>query len=193
MKTVRITRCGWPLLFCAALFGGALSASAQEPRDISIRRLTYNSTRTPEYSAKTKGSLRERVRDWGEIVCLYETQPDFINDLEFTYYVIMRTRDNREPFVLLKGTITYVYVAKGRTQSTMYLHPSVLARFGSVEGIAVEVRSGGKLIAVETDGTRGRDYQQAIQQLPTRDNHVLPPSQTPFAMLGFDNNEMVKP
>jgi len=193
MKTVGITRCGWPLLLGAALLWGAAAATAQEPRDIAIRRLNFNTTRTPEYTAKTKGALRERTRDWGEIVCLYETQPEFINDLEFTYYVIMKTRDNREPFVLLKGSITYVYVAKGRTQSTMYLHPSVLARFGSVEGIAVEVRSGGKLIAVETDGARGRDYQQAIQQLPAKDNHVLPPSQTPFAMLGFDNNEMVKP
>lgn len=181
--------------FAIALAAVAASASAQDvtPRDVTIRRLSYNSTRTPEYTARTRGTLRERIRDWGEIVCQYETQPEFINELEFTYYVIMRTKNPREPFVLLKGSITYVYIAKGRTQSTMYLHPSVLERFGTVEGIAVEIRAGGRLIAVETDGPRGRDYQQAVQQLPTRDNHVLPPSQTPFAMLGFDNNEMVKP
>lgn len=183
------------LFFAIALAAVAIPAAGQDvtPRDVAIRKLSYTSTRTPEYNARTRGQLRERIRDWGEITCIYETQPEFINELEFTYYVIMKTKDPREPFVLLKGGITYVYIPKGRTQSTMYLHPSVLERFGTVEGVAVEIRAGGRLIAVETDGPRGRDYQQAIQQLPTRDNHVLPPSHTPFAMLGFDNNEMVKP
>ena len=166
---------------------------AQGSGDVNIRRIAFRTVRTPEYSVKIQGPLRERTRDWGEIVVLYETSPDFLDELEFTYYVIMRTRDNREPFVLLKGTVTYVHVEKGRHQSTMYIHPSVLARFGAIDGIAVEVRAGGRVVAVETDGPSGRRYQQALQQLPARDGHVMNPLQTPFAMLGFDNNEMMKP
>ncbi len=177
----------------ALSLGGVERAAAQESRDISIRKLMTGMTRTPEYTAKTKGSLRERTRDWAEIVCLYDTMPDFIDELEFTYYVIMKTNNTREPFVLLKGVVTYIHIEKGRHQSTMYIHPSVLARYGAIDGVAVEVRGGGRLLAVESEGASGRRYQQALQQLAAREGHVMNPMQTPFAMLGYDNNEMMKP
>ena len=184
-------------ILSAALFVLSLAVVergvAQESGDINIRRLTMTKRKTPEYTAKVKGALQERTRDWAEIICLYDTSPDFVDELEFTYYVIMKTKDNREPFVLLKGTITYVHIEKGRHQSTMYIHPSVLARYGDIDGIAVEVRAGGRLVAVEADGPSGRRYQQAMQQLPVREGYVMNPMQTPFAMLGYDNNEMMKP
>lgn len=190
MKTMRAMGI---LIFAAALLVGNGTARAQDTGAVTIRRFLYRATRTPEYTVRTKGSLQERTRDWGEIVVLYETAPDFLDELEFTFYVIMRGKDPRAPFALLKGSIAYVHIEKGRHQSTMYLHPSVLARFGAIEGMAVEIRAAGRLVAVETDGPRGREYQRAIQELAPRENHVLPPSQTPFAMIGFDNNEMVKP
>ncbi len=190
---MRTMRAMGAAIFAAVLLAGAGSASAQDAGSVTIRRFLYRSTRTPEYTVKIRGTVQERARDWGEIVVLYETAPDFLDELEFTFYVIMKGKDPRVPFALMKGAITYVHIEKGRHQSTMYLHPSVLTRFGAIEGMAVEVRAGGRLIAVETDGPRGREYQRALQELPPRENHVLPPSQTPFAMIGFDNNEMVKP
>ncbi len=164
-------------------------ASGQGSRDMKVRKLDASTEKTPEY--RTGGNYgSERRRDWLKLECLYETDPDWMDDLEFTYFVLLRTEDSREPFVLLKGTLTYVNVRKGKHLSVAYVHPSVLDRYGRYDGMAVEVRQSGRPVAAESTSPQ---YRRWVEQLAAREGAVLPPAQTPFAMIGFDNYEMVKP
>jgi len=161
---------------------------AQAGDDVRIRRLIDEKWKTPEYQVKR--APQERSREWLKLYVLYETRPEFIDELEFTYYVLMRTKDSREPYVLLKGSITYVNIERGRHQSTMYIHPSVLARYGNYDGMAVEVKMQGRPVAVDATSNQ---YRKWLEQLSPRDNYVLRAMDTPFAFIGSDNDEMVKP
>jgi hypothetical protein len=183
-------RIGWVCAgVAAAVLAAGPEAAAQGSGEVVVRRIQQSAAKTPEYRTDANLGL-EKKKTWLRLDAGYETEPDWIDDLEFTYYVLLRTRTPREPFVLLKGSIAYVNIPKGKHMSTMYVHPSVLDRFGAYEGFAVEVRQGGRPVA---NNATSDQYPKWLQQLSAREGHVLPPAQTPFAMLGYDNAEMVKP
>ena len=47
----------------------------------------------PEYSFKGYASESGRVRPWGRVRCTYQTKPDWIDELVFTYHVLLKADD----------------------------------------------------------------------------------------------------
>ncbi len=175
------------------MLAGVLSASAQRQdtmakRILRIRNVAGSKVRTPEY--KLVGGTAQGVkRIWFEVLVDYETTPEWIDELDFTYYVLMRSRRGKKRYVLFRGDVSYVNIARGRHRSVVYVHPSTLERYGDVDRVAVLIKSQGRLVGV---GGRPAPTKRWWEQLTPVKGYILTRMQTPFAMIRFDDYEAIK-
>ena len=97
----------------------------------------------------------------------------------------------RVPYLLLRGSVTYVNVKDGRHQSRLYVHPNTLERYGEPEGFAVVLSIQGQ--TVDSESKAGSFRGNWWEELPSREGQVLHRLQTPWAMVNFDMYEAIKP
>lgn len=165
----------------------------QAPQDIlRIRRLESAMVRSPVY--QVSGSTRTvRTLQWLEVRTQYETRPEWIDEMTFTYYILLRNRrpeSGENPLTLMRGEVTYVNVGSGRHESTAYLHPTTVQRFGEPERVALVISAQGRIIGMESNPS---SQERWWEQLPPRTGFVLNRAQTPFALVDIDNYEAIKP
>jgi len=161
---------------------------AAEGKIVEIRKIDGEKVRTPEYRI-VGGTPQRPTRQWFQVVVEYLTRPEWLDQLDFEYYVLLKSRRDAGKYKLLKGTVSYVNVPKGRHKSVMYLHPSTIERFGEVVRVAVLVRSGGRLVAIKT---RPSSQQRWWEQLTPESGLLLNRMQTPFGMILYDEYEAIK-
>ena len=189
-------------LFVAMAFSG-LMAWGQQPvapgagagSDIlRIRQMRPVKEKTPVFRTATAQQTSAQQPDWWRVVVDFETSPDWIDELEFTYYVYMKDQSNKGAEMMFRGTVVYVNVPKkgsqpgGRHQSDMFLHPSTLARLGSVEQVAVVVKSKGAVVASESTAKTPNWWER----FSPVDGVLLNRSQTPFAYIDYDAFNAIK-
>lgn len=179
---------------------GFWQAGAQAPtgvaRDaVSIRRVDAGRTRTPVYNQRSQINVREEVREWFRLEVEFESKPDWLDEVTFTYHVLLRNDalarpgDPRSAFRVLRGQVTKVNVPSGRRNySVMFIHPRTLERFGSIERIAVIASSGGVVLDTHSPDARTRWWEE----LPPVDGLLLNRLETPFAMIAFDRYEAIR-
>ncbi len=176
---------------------GALVPATQAQRDeeqiLRIRRLEGEMVRSPQYQI-SGGQRSRRQRQWLQIRTEFETRPDWIDELTFTYYVVLRNprpERGQEEFVLFRGESRYVNIERTRDgTSVMYVHPSTVERYGEVFRVGVVVASDGRMVAMESSPPgEGRWWEQ----LRPQDGYVLHRMDTPFAMVNFDDFEASPP
>ena len=160
-------------------------------RVLQVKEIMGGKALTPEYQVK-RLQANARVKEWYQIVTTYETDPEWLDAVEFTYYALVRNTKNPKgpPQTLFKGDATYINVQKGRHKSDMFLHPSTLARFGEVQAVAVLVKVEGRLVAVES---KPSSRERWWEQLAPVEGLLLNRGQTPFAPLYFDDYEAMRP
>ena len=167
------------------------AAAAPAGNQVKIRKITPNSKiPTPEYKLLT-GQVMSETRNWFQVVVDYDTAPEWMDDLTFTYYIVTEGKTGTTKFTLFRGDVTYVNVQKGKHKSDMYLHPSTIARFGVVQRVGVVISSQGRVLAMESLPSTGSP--RWWEQLTPQDGYVLNRMQTPFAMIYFDDYEAIKP
>ena len=185
----------------AALFLTAGMAFAQVPNlppavaagpgsdIVRIHKMLPATEKTPVFRTAAPGQASARQPNWWRVVVDYETAPEWIDELEFTYYVYMKDQSNKGAEVMYTATVTYVNVARGKHVSDMFLHPNVLTRLGRVEQVAVVVKAKGAVVATESTAQTPNWWD--------RFSHVsgvlLNRSQTPFAYIDYDLYEAIKP
>lgn len=176
-------------------FGVGLSASwAQMPAapggdQVRIRRMTPAKEKTPIFRTAVQSQTAARQQDWWRVVVDFETAPDWIDELECTYYVYMRDQSNKGAEVMFRGAVTYVNVPKGRHQSDIFLHPSTLARMGTVEQVAVVMKNRGAVVGTESTAKTPNWWER----FSPVDGVLLNRSQTPFAFVDYDSFNAIKP
>ena len=181
---------------CSLFFFSLLvpfSSDAQEvtpapAKGISIKKITPEKQKTPEYQL-LKGQVMARTREWFVVNTFYETDPEWVDEALFTYYVVVKAKQGPQKYTLFKGDVTYVNIQKGKHKSDMYLHPSTMARYGDVERVAVVLTTQGRVVAMES---LPASQQRWWEQLTPVDGYVLNRMQTPFAMVNFDDYEAIK-
>lgn len=159
--------------------------------------------RTPEYNtsvARSGGS--RRPREWMVHETNYETRPEWIDSLDFSYTVMMenRTPDGKKEFNLFQATIRYSDIAKGEHIACVVLPPPATARFGEIAGIALEITMDGNIIEtqseVKIDGLPAEWWKNPrVLDNPNvvrRPGYLVDRSKTPFGLINIDNYEMVK-
>jgi hypothetical protein len=150
--------------------------------------------KTPEYRTSVSGG-RVAPRDWQNVVALYDTNPEWVDELTFQFYVLLyKETQGKKEYSLCKGTVSYVDIAKGRRHvSEVFLRPTTVARHGEVVGIAVEMLSKGELIGAESDAISGLPKEWwKNPNLTVRDGLLLSRSQTPFTYINWDDFEVIK-
>lgn len=185
---------GWRAIGAAAGLAlcGCWAAVAQAPglNPLGRIRLTGTLVRSPRIQVQNYTSLNPNRADWFQLDCLYETKPEWTDEIKLTFYVLMKNNDPKEPFVLLKGEDSFIHIGRGAHRAQAYIHPSMLRRFGKVEGYAVEFSMQGRPLGAEASDP---NYRRWIEQLAPKDGYVLMPKETPFGVLDVEAFEMSKP
>ena len=155
---------------------------------VQIRKIEPSKVKTPEYQLQgpVHGDHARLVPGRG----LLRNRADWIDDLTFTYYVLMKPKTARLSTCCSRGDVTYVNIQKGKHKSDMYLHLEHLARYGDVQQVAVVLTTQGRVVAMES---LPASQQRWWEQLTPMDGYVLNRMQTPFAMINFDDYEAIKP
>jgi hypothetical protein len=189
--------------FATILLWSVLGTQAQQPAPgaatapaagggadiIRIRKLTPGSEKTPIFQTAVQGQGFARQSDWWRVVVEYETAPDWVNELEFTYYVYMKDQSNKGNEVMFRSVVTYVNIAKGKHVSDMFLHPNILKRMGRVEQVAVVVKAQGAVVAMESTAKTANWWDR----FSPVEGVLLNRGQTPFAAVDYDMYEAIKP
>lgn len=176
-----------------------LPASAQMPPSVAggapganiirIRKLTPTKEKTPLYRTSVSGQTSGRAPDWWRVVVEFETAPDWIDELEFTYYAYLEDQSNKGAPVMYRGTVTYMNVAKGRHMGDMFLHPSTIIRRGPVKQIAVIAKVKGAVVGMESTAKTANWWDN----FPPVDGVLMSRDHTPFAVIDYDTYEYIKP
>ena len=208
MKSARGQAWSAVVLAAAGLIGGELwaqrpvgraavaAAAAETGKDVvTIRKLTglgpEGRAPTPDYSVSP--SENSRARDWAKITVIYDTESEWIDELEFRYTAVVK-HPKTGAFTLFPCTVAYVDIAKGRNHmSTVFLRPNTVERYGALERIAVEIYSKGELLSsAGLPETPPQWWRLPMTNVRTMPGILLNRSQTPFAFVGWDNYETIK-
>ena len=175
---------------CGAMAQQPAPAAAGGAGDIlRIRKMTPVKEKTPVFRTATASSTSARQPDWWRVIVDFETAPDWIDELEFTYYAYIEDQSNKGAPVMFRGTVTYVNVAKGKHISDMFLHPNTIARLGLVKQIAVVVKARGAVVAMESTAAKP-NWWDGFSPV---DGVLISRAQTPFAFVDYDMYEAIKP
>lgn len=174
------------------IMSGTAAAQAAAQDIARIRKVSGSKVKTPDFKVSgynTSGS----ARDWFAVMVEFDTAPEWTEQLDFTFYVVLQGKDPK--YQLLRGTVSCVNIPRGsRHKEVMYLHPTTLGRYGSVYRAGVEIRHKGVPVAVESsDSGKGRWWEDPNLLPSVKDGLVLNRLQTPFAFLQYDEYEAINP
>ena len=156
-----------------------------------IDKISYDTTYTPEYDVNTQ-ERKASKKQWAVVTVLYETLPDWTDELEFRFYVVVQGKqDNVPKYTLFPLTVTYSDIPKGKHIATEFLRPNTIARYGAISRAAVEVVFRGGIIARESIPADNQRWWES-PALTRIDGALMGRSQTPFAFVSWDNYEAEK-
>ncbi len=159
---------------------------------ITIRKVEGTREATPVFAVGRGSTSSRRGKEWFRVFVEYDTEQEWIDELNFTFYVLVRGRaQGADPVTLFKGETSYLHIPAGRRhQADMFIHPNIIARYGDVSQVAVEVRQSGRVIA---RSGKPEPTEAWWERLAPRDGALLNRGQTPFALIDIDDYEIIKP
>ncbi|MBI2440126.1 MAG: hypothetical protein HYV35_02020 [Lentisphaerae bacterium] len=166
-------------------------AKAREPVVIKKMEAVGQACRvkTPEFRNDANEPAAP-AREWARITLKYETNLDWIDELEFRFSVVLKDA-KANAFIMFPGSVTYVDIAKGKQhQSTVFLRPATLERYGEIIWAGVKVYLNGELLATAQSPDDQRPWTINYK---TREGVLLNRDQTPFALVAIDNHGTIKP
>jgi hypothetical protein len=178
----------------------AVLSFAQEPQapaapPFRIRAVRQRLVAPPDYRSLVSGAGSRSTsanQNWLQIETEFDSAPDWADDVQFKYYVVLGRGENARSLV---GEITYVNIARGAQHySAMYVHPNTLQRYGNangqVEAVAVQLFYKGRLI---DQASYPPSDDRWWERLTPISGFVLPPRETPWAVFAYDRYESPKP
>ena len=185
-------------------------ASAQQASSsrvpLKIRKLSAIGSRslveTPQYQSDVSRSSG-RSKKWNEISVLYETTPDWIDELTVEFHVLSSSRDletKKQVYSLYKLIVRYVDIERGRDHTaTAFLRPAAVTRFGVPMAVAAVFSVKGKVIDAVNEETENMPEKwwknpQVIDRadVTVRKGYLLDRTKSPWAMINYDSYEVIK-
>ncbi len=172
---------------------GTSAAGASAAGGVAIRKIQRTGPntrlRTPIFTTDTSENIK-RNREWVCLSVTYDTEPDWIDELEVRYMVLVK-HPKTGAYTMFPATVTYQDVAKGKGHtSTVFLRPQTVERYGAVDWVGVRMFAGGQQVAIAQDPNDKSPWTASIK---TVEKVLLNRSQTPFFLIGYDNFETIKP
>jgi len=202
-------------IFTAVLSLAGLSVIAQQPaapsaevdwsKQIRIKKIVgvgrQTAIKTPAYNTSA-GRSATKEQDWYQVWVQYDTAPEWIDEIVFTYHILAKKKVNgKDAFSLYRKTIRYMDVAQGRGHmSTAYLRPNAIKKYGDVVAAAVEISVNGKLAAEEFEVGMPNMPEKwwknpSVIESPAvtvREGYLLNRKETPFHFINIDDYEVIK-
>lgn len=194
-------------LALAGLLYGQTRAATEKNETLRIRRFSgagaRNLVETPKYQVSTVlPNANRQAQRWGRIWTQYDTTPEWIDELTFQYFVLARKAEagNKFSFSFYTVSVKYSDIKRGQHESSVFLRPVAIERYGDVIAAAVEIGAGGKLIAEEShaEGIKLQDRWWRIpavvesKDVVTRTGYLLDREQSPFALINIDDQEAIR-
>jgi hypothetical protein len=164
-------------------------AQQTRPGDFRISRISYGLVRPPAVVTDGEATQATRgPRDWLRIEVLFESAPDWADDVQLKYHVLVGQGRDARMFV---GEITHVNVRRGRRVSAMFMHPNVIDRYGrgQVQAVAVELRHQNQLMDIRSEPPAAERWWE--RRAPTT-GFLLSPQYTPWALIAHERYEAQK-
>lgn len=191
--------------------GGAAPAaksSGGSGGDVRLRKITGGGRqamiRTPRFKTSVPETSK-RPAEWARISVVYDTAPDWVDELTFRYYVLCsKTEKGKTRYSFYRETIRYGDIEKGREHvSALFIHPSAVKRYGPPVAAAVEISLDGQVVAVDSDVDQGMSSRLPpdwwtnstvleSKEVTARDGYLLTRQNTPFASINVDDYEAIK-
>jgi hypothetical protein len=159
--------------------------------------------KTPIYRSSSIAVPEVPPQDWAEVSLTYDVIPDWIDTLSMKFFVLTQKEEGgKKLFSLYKTTVNYVDVERGRNRTgSVYLTPAALKRYGKVVAIGVEVLHEGKIVGemseVEVPGLPKMGWwrQESVSdpaKVTPREGYLLNRSQSPFALINYDDHPVIR-
>ncbi len=178
--------------------------SSESP--LKIRKLnalgTRSSVSTPQYKSDvSRGS--GSPEKWHSISVLYDTSPEWLDELTVEFHVLAKTRDletKKNVYALYKLVVRYMDIERGRGHmATAFLRPSAIKRFGDPIAVATIFSVKGKVIDEVSEESENlpekwwKDPRVTDRAGVTmRSGYLLDRSKSPWAMINYDDYEVIK-
>ena len=159
---------------------------------VKLSKVEGKKTATPIYSVQNTQPPAQAVqRQWYQITVFFHTTPEWLDDLDLRCYVLLKGKPGTagSKQMLLKGDVTLVNIAKGKHKCDFFVHPNTLLRYGDVDTVAVVMSKQDQLIGMASQPENPKRWWEDYQPVP---GLVLRRTETPFALVNFDDYEQVK-
>lgn len=169
--------------------GGGVAAPVEVV--LRLKDIKYDDrVQTPMYQNSSERGQSSQ-KHWLRVILEYETQNDWIDELEFTYYVLIR--DARGGDRAFRKTVSYVDIRKGRHISDIFMRPNTFERMkASVIHAAVVIKArsvAGMKVIAQSSTLKQPNWWERI---PSMEGVLLNRGETPFAFVAYDNYELIK-
>lgn len=165
---------------------------AQGKADFEIKNIRQQQVDAPNYGGNSDLGGRPSTlwRKWLKIEVQFESKPDWSDDVQVKYYVLIGKGEDRR---LLVGEVTHINVARGSQHySAMFMQPNTLKRYGAgqIEQVTIRLFHKGALVSTMSEPAARDGWWDRFQPVP---GYLLPPQDTPWAPVADERFEAIKP
>ncbi|MCK9554312.1 hypothetical protein M0R36_00620 [bacterium] len=169
----------------------SFSVSAQ--KDFEIRKIWVDTNLQLEEIGQRSGGLNSvtslgKKHFWAAIYVNYRSLPLWADDVKLVYYVALGAGSKSE---ILYGEENYANVEKGIShKAVIYVPPQVLARYGDVQKITVDIYYRNKL--QDSQNFRFAGGKQWWKEKKLLKGLLKTKKESPFALDNFNEYELVR-
>ncbi len=133
---------------------------------------------------------------WAMLEVKYETAPEWIDEITFTFYVLCQDTKTKE-FHFFQTAVSYLDIEKGDHVAAAMLPPNAVKRYGEPISFGVDITIDGENVASKAVGLGGDAWWSAsLDKLGDRvkrhSGYLKDRSQTPFGVTHIDEYEAVR-
>jgi len=195
------------LMVFSLLFISTLTSSAAKRKKKQIKLISLNfkkikgNTRSIIQGSSSRTSMKEL---WGKVSCVYDTNKEWLNEIELKYYVLVFKKPKnkkrtpmKDGYLIFSGKVTYLNVPAGKKHlSNMYIHPYTLKRFGDIKEIRIEAWYNNNMVSSLENSFSSKkekyylkDWVSKFKEYPSG---LMRVNNTPFIFDGGNALEQIK-
>ncbi len=156
---------------------------------------------SPDIDGKVKSPghiSRGQNWKWAMLEVKYETSPDWIDEVTFTFYILCQDSKTKE-YHFFQTAVSYLDIEKGDHVAAVMLPPNAVKRYGEPAFFGVEVAIDGEKVAMQSsvqgqqiDGWWGASLDKLGDRVKRHSGYLKDRSQTPFGVTHIDEYEAVR-
>lgn len=199
-RVTRIALLSFLLAGTSHIFAQTAATEIPVSQMIRLRTVEAKAISSPNYNVevRTESLKRDGSLRWLMVKAVYDTMPKWTDEITLTFYVVLKGKAEDLPqgakeINLFSGTVTVVNVPRSKDNETsMFLDPYTLARYGEPTHVAVVVTINGQPAAGMAEPSSSAASQWWTKETPNQ-TPLLTRDKTPYALVEIDKQNTIKP